>query len=203
MDVAWFKAQQKRVGVTAQEIADRMGRTRANVSHILTGRQRMSLEWATAFSDVLQVPLAMVLEKAGLTDAPRAAAIALRDDQSDVIPLRVDDISKRKINGIAAAIMADKPGIDIWQIRSRAMVLAGFMPGDFVLLDAHNSERARPGDLVVAQIYQRNGTAATVLRRLEPPVLVAASNEPDFARVYVVDGDNVAIRGTVIASWRI
>ena len=59
MDDKWFKRQQKIAGVTAADIADRMGRARSNVSHILNGHQRMSLEWAKAFAEVLNVPLAM------------------------------------------------------------------------------------------------------------------------------------------------
>ena len=57
MDDKWFKQQQKRVGATAEDIAQKMGRTRANVSNIYTGRQKMSLEWARAFAEVLQVPI--------------------------------------------------------------------------------------------------------------------------------------------------
>jgi hypothetical protein len=61
----------------------------------------------------------------------------------------------------------------------------------------------RPGDVVIAQVYDRGGSAKTVLRRFEPPVLVAASMDPEDWRVHVVDGNNVLIRGKVVASWRI
>jgi SOS-response transcriptional repressor LexA len=202
MDDKWFKAQQKRVGVTAEDIARRMGRTRANVSHILMGRQKMNLEWAEAFAEVLQVPLATVLEKAGVSPKAIAQQITPGFAESDAVPFTPAPAQADQMKIIATAFGATRPGIDIWRVKSRAMALAGLLDGDFVLVDTHQSERSRAGDVVIAQLYQRNGTAITVLRRFEPPVLVAASTDLADARVHVVDGENVVIRGKVIASWR-
>ena len=203
MDEKWFKTQQKKVGVTADEIAQKMGRTRANVSHILTGRQRMSLDWAKAFADVLQQPLDVILEKAGVTDAPTAQQVMPGFSDGDAaawIPGPVHaDTSPIKAAAIA---FGERPGVDVWRVQSRAMALTGLLEGDFILVDTHQSERAKPGDVVIAQVYNRTG-ATTVLRRFEPPVLIAASIDPADGRVHVVDGVNVVSRGKVIASWRV
>ena len=203
MDDKWFKQQQKRVGVTADDIAKKMGRTRANVSHILTGRTRMSLDWAKAFSEVLQVPLATVLEKAGVTDAPTVQAVSPGFAESDAAPWVAGPglAEAREVPTIAQALGGGSPGVDVWQVRSQAMMLAGLLTGDFMVVDTHQAERVKPGDVVVAQVYSRTG-ATTVLRRYEPPVLVAASTDPADWRVHVVDGVNVVIRGKVTASWR-
>lgn len=201
MDDKWFKAQQRRVGVTAEDIARRMGRARSNVSHILNGKQRMSLEWAQAFADVLQVPIAEVLEHAGAakTVARQVAPGFSESDAAAWIPKGAED---RQVPTMAMA-MGQRAGVDVWQVRSAALALMGFMPGDFMLVDTHQSERARAGDVVVAQVYDNaKGGAVTVLRRLEPPVLVAASMTPEDWRVHVVDGVNVVIRGKVVGSWR-
>lgn len=206
MDDKWFKLQQKRVGVTAEDIAARMGRSRSNVSHILSGKQRMSVEWAKAFAEVLQVPLAEVLEHAGSIDAPTAQTIRPGFAESDAAawvpgPGLAEGASVR---GIAQVLGADRPGVDIWRVRSRAMQMAGYLPDDFILVDTHAAERARPGDTVIAQIYNNaTGTAATVLRRFDPPVLTAASADPEDAKAHVVDGVNVLVRGKVVASWRV
>lgn len=203
MDILWFKQQQKKAGVTADEIAQKMGRTRANVSHILTGRQRMSLDWAKAFAEVLQVPLATVLEKAGITDAPTAQAFTPGFADSDAAPfVHGPGMAEGHQTRSIAQVMGERPGVDVWRVKSRAMALAGLLEGDFMLVDTHAAERVRAGDVVVAQVYGRNG-ANTVLRRFEPPVLVAASADPADARVHVVDGQNVVIRGKVVASWRV
>lgn len=201
MDAQWFKQRQKQVGVTAEDIAQRMGRARSNVSHILNGHQRMSLEWAQAFADALQVDVATVLDKAG--SARPETVIQLRPgfSESDAIPLNGQNKQPRSI---AAVLGMERPGVDIWQVKSRAMCLGGILPGDFLLVDTHAAERAKQGDVVVAQVYDNTrGGAQTVIRRFEPPVLVSASSEPDDQRVHVVDGVNVVIRGKVAASWRL
>ena len=203
MDDKWFKAQQKKVGVTAEDIAKRMGRARSNVSHILSGHQRMSLEWAKAFAEVLQQPLDVILEKAGVTDGATAQRVVPGFSDSDAAVWKPGPglAENAPIKSVAAAL-GERPGVDVWRVQTRAMVLAGLLQGDFMLVDSHQAERVKPGDIVIAQVYNRTG-ATTVLRRYAPPVLVAASVDPADAGVHVVDGVNVVVRGKVIASWRI
>lgn len=203
MDDKWFKQQQRRVGVTADEIAKRRGLSRVNVSHILTGRQRMSLEWAKAFAEVLQVPLATVLEKAGVADPATAQQLAPGFAESDAAAwVPGPGLAEGKTVPSIAQALGARPGVDVWRVKSQAMALAGMLAGDWMLVDTHQSERVKAGDMVVAQVYNRTG-AVTVLRRFEPPVLVAASADPADGRVHVVDGINVVVRGKVIASWRV
>jgi SOS-response transcriptional repressor LexA len=204
MDILWFKQQQKRVGVTADEIAQKMGRARSNVSHILNGHQRMSLDWAKAFSEVLQVPLATVLEKAGVTDAPTVQAVTPGFAESDAAPWvpGPETSGAREVSTVASALGGGRPGVDVWRVKGQAMALSGLLAGDFMLVDTHQAERVKPGDVVVAQVYNPRG-ATTVLRRYEPPVLIAATADPAEGRVHVVDGINVVIRGKVVASWRV
>jgi len=204
MDDRWFKAQQKRVGKTADHIAAVLGRDRSVVSKILSGKQRMSLEWAQAFSEALEVPLATILEKAGVTDEPTTQRLAPGFAESDAVPFTVGPSGGTgvTVKTIAEALGGGRPGVDVWRVKGGALALAGYLPGDFLLVDQHAAERVRAGDVVVAQVYQRNGTAMTVLRRFEPPVLVAASCNPEEGRVHVVDGENVVIRGKILASWR-
>jgi len=204
MDDKWFKQQQKKVGVTADEIANRMGRSRSIVSHIYTGRQKMSVEWAKAFADVLQVPLDEVLRRAGVLDEPQARAINPGFSDGDAVLWAGKKSEGERIDTIAAALGGGKPGIDVWQMNNDAMALDGLLAGDFLLADSHQSEMCRAGDVVVAQNYDwKTGSATTLIRRFEPPVLVAASIKPDDKRVLVVDGNNVVIKGKVIASWRV
>lgn len=203
MDDKWFKAQQKKVGVTAEDIANHRGLSRVNVSHILTGRQPMSLPWAKAFAEVLQQPLDVILEKAGVTDAATAQAVVPGFSEGDAAPWKQGPglAENAPIKTIATA-MGERPGVDVWRVQSRSMALAGLLEGDFILVDTHQAERVKPGDIVVAQVYNRAG-AMTVLRRYAPPVLIAASANPEEQGIFVVDGVNVVVRGKVVASWRI
>ncbi len=204
MDDKWFKAQQKKVGITADAIAAVLGRDRSVVSKILSGKQRMTLEWARAFATALQVEVATVLEKAGIADAPTVQAVSSGFAESDAAPWvpGPEPAGAREVSTVAQALGGNRPGVDVWRVKGQVMALSGLLAGDFMLVDTHQAERVKPGDLVVAQVYTRTG-AATVLRRYEPPVLVAASADPTEGRVHVVDGINVVIRGKVVASWRV
>lgn len=202
MDDKWFKAQQKRAGVTAEDIARELGRDRSLVSRIYVGRQKMTLEQAQVFARVLGVPLDEVLERAGLLAEEPARPLAANGfSESDATPWKGHGGEAEKTEATAATLGGGRPGVDVWTVSSTAMALGGYLPGDHILVDSHQSERCRAGDMVVAQVYNRTG-ADTVFRRYEPPVLVAASPDPELARVLVVDGTNVVIMGKVIASWR-
>ncbi len=202
MDDKWFKAQQKRAGVTADDIAARIGRDRSVVSKIYSGHRTMTLEWAQAFSEVLNVPLPEILERAGA--APRRIARQLQPGyaDSDVVLWIAQGAEDRQVPPIASAL-GQRAGVDIWQVKSSALALMGYMPGDFILVDTNTAERTKAGDPVVAQVHDNGkGSATFVLRRFEPPVLVAASTAIEDRRVHVVDGVNVVIKGKVISSWR-
>ena len=203
METMWFKRRQRELNVTSFDLGAAIGRDRSVISRILNGAQAMTMDQARSFAEILQVPLATVLEKAGLADAPTAQSLSPGFAESDAAtwlpaPSQQDAGTIRSI----AAAMGERPGVDLWRVKSAAMALNGLLVGDFFLLDTHAAERVKPGDVVVAQIYNPRG-ASTVLRRFEPPVLVAASSDPADGRVYVVDGVNVVIRGKVSASWRI
>lgn len=202
VDDRWFKQQQRRAGVTAEQIAARLGRSRTNVSHILNGKQRMSIDWAKAFSEALGVPLAEVLERAGASDGQTAQKLSPGFSDSDAAPW----IAAPTDRGAAttAETLGARPGIDVWRVKSDSMIGAGMMPGDFMLVDTHQAERLQAGDVVVAQVYNNlRGTAATVLRRWLPPALVSQPAGPTVPALNVVDGINVLVRGKVIASWRV
>ena len=205
MDKDWFKKHLRMQGKTSSDLATAIGRDRAVVSRIMNGHQELSLEQAKAFANELSVDVSEVLTRANMTDATTARAFSSGFSESDAAawipgPSLTDG---NAVKTIAAALGADRPGVDIWRVKSRAMVLGGLLEGDYMLIDTHQSERAKAGDTVIAQVYNNaSGTAVTLLRRFAPPVLVAASVEPGDQAVHVVDGTNVVTRGRVIASWR-
>ncbi len=202
MDVQWFKKQQKKADVTADQIGAKLGRDRSIVSRIYMGRQPMTLEHGKVFAEVLGVPLSEVLKHAGVMEEPQAAMIAPGFAESDAVPWHPQGLEDRKPQSIAEAFGA-KNGVDPWQVKGTGMVGAGLLPGDWVLVDTFAAERVSPGDTVIAQVYNRNGTARTVLRRWMPPVLMSVGPSGEPTEVHVVDNDNVVIRGRVIASWRV
>lgn len=204
MDDKWFKHQQKLANVTAEDIARVLNKDRSVVSRIYTGRQKMSLEWAQAFAQIFNVPVGEVLKRAGAVDAQLAQQFAPGYSDSDAAPFVAKASEQQALVTMAEALGGNRPGIDVWIVKSRAMALAGLLVGDYMLVDTHQAERVKAGNIVIAQIYNNNsGSAMTVLRQFQPPVLVAQSADPEENRVNVVDGVNVVIRGKVIASWRV
>ena len=202
MDDKWFKQKQKRASVTAEDIAAKLGRDRSLVSRLYVGRQRMTLEQAQVFAEILNVPLTEVLERAGVLDLASQPQMAADLDDADVRSVDLPPVGAMRETAIALG--SQKPSRTTWQVNSKSLTLAGYLPKDFILVDAEESERCKAGDIVLASIYEwGNGQARAVLRRFEPPVLVAASTDSDDQRVHVVDGKNVVIKGKVVASWRL
>lgn len=203
MDVQWFKNLQKQRGVTADDIAKAMGRSRSNVSNIYAGNQRMSLDWAKAFADTLGVTIDEVLERSGALDAPEARNFKPGYSESDAILLPNDAPGFKKSQLVARAFGYNEKSTSIWSVQSAAMSLAGYLKGDQVLVDKAQSSLVRVGDVVVAQRFDHQAGAQTsLLRRYEPPVLVADSPRATDRRVLIVDENNVFILGKVIAQWR-
>lgn len=202
MDDKWFKAQLKLAGITAEEVAQKVGRDRSNVSHIFNGRQKMTMEWAEGFASVLNLPLDEVMRRAGLVSTATARKLAAGFAEGDAVQWRgkePDDPETR----IAAAMGGGKPGIDVWRASTRSLELKGILPGDFLLADTHQALNSRAGDIVIAQRTDwHTGTAATLVRCLEPPVLVSHSLDPELQRVHVVDGETVMVRAKIIGCWR-
>lgn len=200
MDVLWFKKRQKAAGVTTHDLGEALGRDRTIVSRIYNGTQKMTLDQAHIFAEKLGADIAEVVEKAGLADAPTARRLKPGLSEGDAAPWIGKPEAEADFEAAARAF-GKRPGVDVWRVKTGAMALAGMMPGDFFLLDTHATPHA--GDAVVAQVYDAvSGEATTVLRRLEPPALVAASADPKDWRPYIVDGRNVAVMGKVCASWR-
>jgi len=203
MDAEWFKKRQKALGLTSFDLGRVISRDRSAISKIINGTQRLTFEQAQSLAAALQVPLPEMLARSGLAGPTQARQAEPGFSESDAAawipgPGLGEGAAVRSV----AEAMGQRPGVDVWRVKSRAMALAGMLVGDFFLLDTFQAERVRPGDVVVAQVYSRT-VATTVMRRFEPPVLVAASIDPEDGRVHVVDGVNVVVRGKVVASWRL
>lgn len=95
------------------------------------------------------------------------------------------------------------PADQYWKIvQTRALELAGILPGDRLLFDL--SVPAVAGDVVEAQVYALDRRdAETVLRLYEPPTLVTRTMDPALAgravaRALIVDGERVRIAAVLI-----
>jgi SOS-response transcriptional repressor LexA len=203
MDYLWFRDTMKSAGVKTQDIAAAAGRDRTAVSKIINGNQSMTLDWAKAFAKVLNKDLEEVMEKAGLTDGNQPPTDTEYTPGGDVGRWQDSAADAEAVKSITRSLCGDKNSVQVWKVNSLAMSVGGYKPGDFIAVDSDLAEYCKSGDVVVAQLFDwKSSKKKTVLRRFEPPVLLADSADPDMGRVHVVDGNNVVIRGKVIASWR-
>jgi hypothetical protein len=93
-------------------------------------------------------------------------------------------------------------GQAIWLVRTRAIEMAGYLPGDRIRVDSRVSPTVR--DVVVAQVVGHGlDPAETVIRIYDPPYLLTETSDPSARRKpLLVDNDRVAISGTVIKMIR-
>jgi hypothetical protein len=102
---------------------------------------------------------------------------------------------------IDRAIAAFKAGrtMDAWRLRTPALDLAGYRPGDIVLVSSQVSPV--PGDAVVAQTEaERPEDVRTVWRLYAPPVLLGHSS--DRSLMAPIPLDRAILMGTVVALFR-
>jgi len=107
---------------------------------------------------------------------------------------RIDDLGI-----MAQALKQGRNGVDAWQMKTRALELAGYIPGDTLVVDQGLTPQL--GDVVIAQIYDRNGDAETVVRIFEGSFLIAATTDPALISPIFINKD-VLIRGVCIGSAR-
>jgi len=94
--------------------------------------------------------------------------------------------------------LQNRPGVDPWTLKTRALELYGYLPGDVLLVDL-NAE-PEDGDIVVAQNYDLR--TETVFRLYQKPYLLAGANDRIVRPPLVEDGRRVVIKGVVIAQYR-
>lgn len=97
------------------------------------------------------------------------------------------------------ALAGESNSIAPWQLRTRAVELAGFLPGDVLLLDLNATPK--PGDLVCAQVYDwQHMKAETVVRIFDraAPVELLLARSFEHYQPLVVDGERVTIKGVFL-----
>lgn len=88
--------------------------------------------------------------------------------------------------------------MQVWMVKSRALELVGYIPGDLMLTDRSTPLR---GQIVVAEVPGRDGGRDIVIRRYEPPILVSATTDPSLLSPILMNQD-VVILGVMAHSVR-
>lgn len=106
------------------------------------------------------------------------------------------------VASVVGTLRGTRPGLAPWLLHTRALELAGFLPGDVVLVDLGNVT-PRPGEAVCAHVYDWGSMKAeTVMRIFERAsgvnLLVAKTTDPTVRQPHVVDGEQVTIKGVLL-----
>lgn len=99
------------------------------------------------------------------------------------------------------ALAAGRNGVDAWTLKTRALELDGFLPGDVVLVDLNAAPHH--GDVVCAQVYDFGSMKAeTVMRVFENAgpikILVSRTMDRSLQQSLVVDDDRVIVKGVLL-----
>lgn len=130
---------------------------------------------------------------------PSANGTSTPRREKDVIQLEVDD-------NCPIELKPKTPEQIVFRLKTRAIEMPPYcyLPGDILLLD-RSLTKPKAGKAVCAEIYNlQDETRETVFRAWDPPYLMIATNDPKVPRTPIyVDGEKVAILGTVVRSLRI
>lgn len=191
----WLRSLPGLTGKALSRVAEEVGIARTT----LTNKLKPSDPGTSTLNAAIIERIVRHHKVPGPGGGPVPAGIALPGMAEDAAPYAAGGDST--IEQAVRALTAGRSGIDPWTMKSRALELAGFMPGDVVLVDLNASPR--PGDAVCAQVYDwprdRADTVMRIFQRASPvDVLVARSLDPTIGPPLVVDGDRVVVRGVIL-----
>jgi transcriptional regulator with XRE-family HTH domain len=193
---AQLKRLRKRAGMTVRDVAAELDLPHTSYAHYESPRYKkpyLPLDLAER--------LAVLFERHGIGRAEVLALAGLADGAGSALTL-ADEAVPYDGDLPEASPLPLRHATDFWEIRGRALDLAGLLPGDVVAVDLRQSE-FKAGDVVCAQIYDwQKGSATTVFRVYEPPYLIALSTDPQHRKPVLVDGEQVLLKGRVVASFR-
>lgn len=193
---AWLREILEKSGETPTELARRAGVHSTTLTRFLSRPDAPTLSSTT----VAKIAHAAGAVTPGPAGAPPPVVTARGLSDNDAVPYVANDQQNARDQAIQRLI-AGRNSANAWVLRTDALVLAGYLPGDVVIVDLGATPVA--GDVVCAQIYRwREAKADTVFRLFEPPYLVAASLAADLRKPAIVDNDRVIIKGVVTDTLR-
>jgi transcriptional regulator with XRE-family HTH domain len=176
----------KRTGSTQAEFAKLAGTTQGWISDLLAGAEPsvptlialakaggVSLQWLAIGKPVPVTSLGGGIDygDAGLAPVSEAASgFGEAEAERYLLEPQRHDVDR------AIAAFQDGRDIDTWRLRTNALDLSGYLPGDIVVVE--RKREAGPGDVVVAQTKaKRPADVRTIWRIYAPPVLMPASSD--------------------------
>ncbi|CAA0096065.1 Uncharacterised protein [Starkeya nomas] len=185
---AWLRQIVRDTGKSLTQIA-----SEAQVSHTtLTRFDRPDYSGTLNTLTVQQIAEAMGVEPPGGIN-PAELPVRRAGLQRDAEPFAMNDDTDPR--GAVKALIGNRAGAAPFRMRTRALELRGYLPGDVLIVDMNADPRE--GDIVCAQVYDFSGNAETVMRVYEKLVLTAATLDAELQKPLLVDGERVVVMGVV------
>lgn len=153
-------------GLSAEELAARIGTTPTQVRRLETGKRKLTVEWMRSIADALGVHPAELLDAAARAEICDDVA---REDPADV-------------GNIVVALHAKN--MRFYRVITDSVADIGLSPGSVVLADEspEASKNAKSGDVVLAQVPRPGASPVLILRVLIwPDLLVTNRAEANVA----------------------
>lgn len=178
----WLKKVMAATGLNAVQLAEQAGLSPTTITRAKKSDHQFALSFRT---------IAKISAATGIPEPSEKADRAFGFAEEALTPIDYGTDSQTSL----------PPNQIDYQLHSKALDLAGYLPGDFLRIDM--SIQPRPGDAVIAQVYNVDrGSAETILRLLDPPYLLPASTNFADSKPLLIDNERVRVVGVVLKSWR-
>ncbi len=186
-------------GITQTELARLLNRDKSVVTNLLQGKRQLKADEATLIAQRVNIPIGELL---GMESA--AAGVS----ESCLIPFQCEPARTRASKQVVqkeGKFYLEETGYYsnkayALEARDDSLNLAGILAGDIIIAELDSPCRA--GQIVVAQHYDDNGSAETLLRKYAPPFLLPHSTDPSFAPLSL-ENDNIRVVSPVIKLIRL
>lgn len=181
---AWLKAISARSRHSPTKMAEEIGAATSTITRPFYGKTKSIMDQSTVRKLVSHYGLAPPPELAVVVSGAEGFAEGEVEEITEAPPPEASPLG---------------PGQNVWRVRAGGMEMAGYLPGDWFILDQNLA--ADDGDHVIAQVYDLQiGNAETVLRIHRRGWLVPPN--PSAQGILYADGERVKIMGVIVKSWR-
>lgn len=168
-------------GITQTRLAELLGRDRSVITHLLKGKRRLKADEAKTIAEFLNVPVGELFgeEVNGMHDS----APTIRFEGTPSADALKSGSIKRTDNGYILRELASCEHEYAIEMPDDSLNLAGILCGDLLVADLKTPPKE--GQLCVLQYYQQDN-ATTLVRRFQPPFLMAHSTQ-EYAPLAITD----------------
>lgn len=179
MDLSRLKELLEEFGITQTQIAQLLKRDRAVITNLMQGKRNLKADEAVTIANFLKVPVTEILGVDKLASGFSEPAMIPFQHAPSGEACKSRHVVKKKGKYFLEVEQVSTPKMFALEVRDDSLNLSGFLPGDIVIADTER--KIAGGDVVIIQHYDdARDTAETILRRYQPPMLLAHSTRAEF-----------------------